>query len=205
MKNELNLKEIVALEKNRMLPLNFFVDYILVPLYAVISISLMVAFAVMMETDDEKYLVQGLICLVLFVVISAIFLASVPFIRKKAIKSELDRYDFDASKIEECEVWDYSTEEFSLKFDKNGMYVNDELFYYSHLRKTVLTSNRYKRVGIYLCFAGKLLVTMPVNPKTLKMLECLEIELDNEYVLDYIISNKKDAFEEIYKRGNIVT
>ena len=205
-KVKVGLKEIVAYEKTQMLPLNFTVSYILTPIYAVVCFLLIGAFAVLMEIDDDKYLLQGLLCLGAFVVISIIFLAIVPLIRKKAIKIEVERYDFDISKEESLEVYDFSTDEFSLKFDKHGMYVNDELFYYIHLNKNVVTGNYLKRVGVYLQFAldEEHRVTLWVNPTTLKMLESLEIELDNRHILDYIISNKRDAFEQIYNKGYVV-
>lgn len=47
-------------------------------------------------------------------------------------------------------------------------------------------------------------VTLSVNPTTLKMLESLEIKLDNWHILEYIISNKRDAFEQIYNKGYVV-
>lgn len=205
-KDKIGLKEIVAYEKAQMLPLNFTVSYILTPIYTIVCFLLIAAFAVLMGIDDEKYLIHGLLCLGAFVVISILFLACVPLVRKKAIKIEIERYDFDASKEEALEIYDFSTDEFSLKFDKYGMYVNDELFYYNHLNKNVVTGNYLKRVGVYLQFAvdEEHGVTLWVNPTTLKMLDCLEIKLDNRYILDYIISNKKEAFEQIYNKGYVV-
>ena len=86
------------------------------------------------------------------------------------------------------------------------MHVNDELFYYNHLNKNVVTNNYCKRVGIYIQFVldEEHIVTLPVNPTSLKMLECLEIKLDNKHILDYIIVNQKDAFEQIYNKGYVV-
>lgn len=204
--DKVGIKEIIAYEKAQMLPLNFTVSYILTPIYAVVCFLLMGAFGVLMEIDDEKYLVHGLLCLGAFVLISIIFLASVPLVRKKAIDTELERYDFDTSKVEPLEIYDFSTEDFSLRFDEYGMYVNDELYYYNHLNKNVVTGNYCKRVSIYMQFAldEEHIVTLPVNPTSLKMLECLEIKLDNRDILDYIIANKRDAFEQIYNKGYVV-
>ena len=81
------------------------------------SLLLLVLFGVFMEIDDEKYLIHGLFCFFLFVMISIIFLAFVPYVRKKAIKFELERYDFDTSKEETLEIYDFSADDFSLKFD----------------------------------------------------------------------------------------
>lgn len=205
-KDKVGLKEIVAYEKTQMMPLNFTVSYILTPIYAVVCFLLIGAFAVLMEIDDEKYLVHGLLCLGAMIVISIAFLSCVPLVRQKAIKAELERYDFDTSKEDALEIYDFSTEEFSLKFDKHGMYVNDELFYYNHLDKMVVTGNYCKRIEIYLQFSlsKEQFVTISVNPTTLKMLECLKIKLDNRHILDYIISNKEEAFEQIYNKGYVV-
>ncbi len=202
----IGLKEIMAYEKTQMLPLNFIASYVLTPIYAVICLVLMAAFAILMEIDDEKYLVPGLICLGTLALLSIIFVASVPFVRKKAIKTEFDLYDFDTSEQESLEIYDFSTDEISLKFDKYGMYVNNKLFYYSHLNKNVVTSNHLKRVGIYLQFAldEEHRVTLLLNPVTLKMLECLEIELDNNNILKYIIENKREAIEQIYNKGYVI-
>ena len=205
-KSKIGLKDIIAYEKTQMLPLNFTASYILTPIYAVVCFLLIGTFAVLMEIDDEKYLVHALLCLCAMVLISIIFLASVPLVRKKAIKIEIERYDFDTSKEASLEIYDFSTNEFSLKFDKYGMYVNDELFYYNHLNKNVVTGNYLKRVGVYLQFAldEEHRVTLSVNPTTLKMLESLEIKLDNRHILEYILSNKEDAFEQIYNKGYVV-
>lgn len=206
-KGNKNLKEIIAFEKTQMLPLNFTVSYILTPIYAIVCFLLILTFAVLMAIDDEKYLVEGLLCLGSFLLISIAFLASIPFVRKKAITIELQRYDFDTSDVEECEIFDFSTEDFSLKFDKNGMYVNEELFYYNHLNKYILTENYCKRVGIYIQFTldEEHKITLSLSPTTLKMLECFEIELDNKHILDYIITNKEDAFKQIYNKGHVIS
>ena len=76
-KDKVGLKEIVAYEKTQMLPLNFTVSYILTPIYAVVCFLLIGAFAVLMEVDDEKYLVHGLLC---FEFLKFIWIVSLSFI-----------------------------------------------------------------------------------------------------------------------------
>lgn len=205
MKKEHGLKEIIAYEKVRMHPLVFTVSYILTPVYAVVSILLIAAFGVLMELDEKAYLIHALVCLGAFVLISVAFLASVPGVRKKVLRAELDRYDFDTSKEESRETYDFSTEDFSLKFDKYGMYVEDKLYYYNHLQKLVLTDNFCRRVNICLQFylSPGHYVRLGVNPTTLKMVECLKIPFENGEVLSYILSNKEDAFLQIHNKGYV--
>lgn len=202
----IKFKNFLANEKIQMLPIVFTMSYIITPIYLIITFFILVIFGILMGFNKEKYFVHGLICLGVFVVVTILLLVSVPFIRKKVIEIELERYDFDTSKVEDKEMWDLSTDGISLKFDRNGMYVNDEIFYYNHLNKTLVTSNSYKRIGIYFQFAlsEEQVITLFVNPTTLKMIECLDIELDGRNILEYIISNKKEAFEQIYNKGYVV-
>ena len=201
------LREIIAYEKTQMLPLNFMVSYILVPIYVVVSLLLIGAFGILMEIDDQKHLVPGLLCLGAMALISIVLLASVPFVRRKTIRTELNRYEFDTSAEIPRQVYDFSTEDFSLKFDQFGMYVNEDLFYYNHLQKNIITNNYCRRVNIYIQFAldEDHTVTLPLNGVTIKMLESLEINLDNNHILAYILSNKEKAFQQIYDKGTITT
>ncbi len=201
----MRLKNIIAYEKEQMLPLNFTMSYILTPIYLGASLLLIAAGAVLLGIDDEVYLVPGLLCLGAFVLISVAFLAAVPAVRKRAIEAELARYDFDTSKIEASDTWDFSSEGYDLKFDEYGMRIDGTLHYYNHLLKRVVTSNRYKRVGLYLMFglSPEQNVVLYVTPTTLKMLSCLNITLDNQQTLDYILSNKREAFRQIYVKGRV--
>lgn len=204
--SRINFKNFLADEKAQMLPIVFTVSYVITPIYLIITFLLLVVFGVLMGVDEEKYFVHGLICLGVFAVITVSLLISAPIVRKKVIDIEFERYDFDTSKVEDKEVWDLSTDEISLKFDRNGMYVNDELFYYNHLKITLATSNSYKRIGIYFQFAlsEEQVVPLFVNPTTLKMIESLDIKPDGMDILEYIISDKKEAFGQIYNKGYVV-
>lgn len=63
----------------------------------------------------------------------------------------------------------------------------------------------YVITPIYLIITFLLLVvTLLVNPTTLKMIESLDIKPDGMDVLEYIISDKKEAFEQIYNKGYVV-
>lgn len=205
-KEKVRLRDIVAVEKTRMLPLNFKVSYVFTPLYLAVSLLLIVAAAVLAEIGGEAHPVPCLVCLGAFALISILFLATVPAARKKAIESELARYDFDTSKIPASDRWDFSTGERALEFDEHGMRVDGALHYYNHLEKRVVTSNFYKRVDLCLMFAvsREQIVILNVTPAALKMLTCLNITLDNQPVLDYILSNKREAFRRIYDKGYVV-
>lgn len=197
----IGLKDIIANEKAIMLPLNFTMSYIVTPIYLVVTLLLLVGFGVSIETDNKSYIIFGYVCLGIFALLSIALLATVPFVRKRAIKTELTRYDFDASDEEYSENFEFYNS--CVRFDKQGMYVNDNLFYYNHLNKQVVTSNKYKRVGMFLKFSAseEHIILLPVNSETINMLNCLDIELNNRHILDYIINNKEKAFIQIYDKG----
>ena len=199
------LKEIIRQEKEIMLPLNFFISYILTPIYVTVSFVLIAIFGVLMSVDDEKYLILGVLCLCAFVVISIIFLSTVPFVRKKAIQAEIQRYDFDFSGEPALEKWDFSTEETTLYFKSYGMYVNDDFYNFDELIITIETSNYCKRVHIVLRFtiAPNMYIDLSIDRSVLKMIDAFRIKIYNRSLLDYILDNKNTAFEEIYNKGYV--
>ncbi len=187
----------------KMLPWDFVMLYVILPVYSIVSIVLLSYCSVFIE--EEKNLRSGLLCLGAFILISVILQVIDYFFYKKTINVELERYNFDTSDIEELEMYEfYYADGSSLKFDKNGMYINDELFYYSDMSKLVLTSNYRRRIGIYIQFyvSEEQCIALSLDERlTLKILESLNIQLDNMNVLEYILSNKRKAFEQIYRKG----
>lgn len=187
----------------KMLPWDFVMLYVILPVYSIVSIVLLSYCSVFIE--EEKNLRSGLLCLGAFILISVILQVIDYFFYKKTINVELERYNFDTSDIEELEMYEfYYADGSSLKFDKNGMYINDKLFYYSDMSKLVLTSNYRRRIGIYIQFyvSEEQCIALSLDEGlTLKILESLNIQLDNMNVLEYILSNKRKAFEQIYRKG----
>lgn len=201
-KNKAGFREMVARDKKNMLPLNFAMSYIVVPLYVVFAFLLIVLFSGMLNSGRVP---GGLVCLGLAALMTIALLVGMILVKKKAIKTELDRYDLDTSGLESKEEWDFSVNELSVRFNRHGMNVNGKLFYYNHIRKVVITDNSYKRVSIYLVFAAneKDAILLPLSAETLKMMEDFGIEPDNREDLDYILSHKEEAFKEIYKKGKL--
>ena len=197
----------VALEKSQMLPLNFAYSYVIIPLFVVLSVILLIIFGVQLESGAVA---QGLICIAIMALLLIALLVMIPVVRKKAIEAELKRYDLkrclrQAEKMESRDEWVFSEEELNVKCKKYGMEVNGKLYYYNHLRKAVITSNDYHRVRILLCFVNKddRVIALPLNAKTLKMLKDFEIEFDNRQVLDDILAHPREAFTEIYLKGEV--
>lgn len=203
--DEISLKQILLYEKAVMHPLNRLMTYFVTPIYLGIAFMLIIAFAVLMEIDDQKYFVLGLCLLALLAIFSVILLSMVPFIRKKVLRDELDSYDFNFSNLERKSEYEYSLDDGIIKFDKYGMYVEDNLFYYNHLCISVITENYCHRVLIALRFAldDENFIQILLDKKALKMISDLQIPIQNENILNYILKNKENAFKQIYNKGYI--
>lgn len=200
-------REMAALEKARMLPLNFAFSYIMIPGYVVLSVILLMIFGAQMEAGA---VVPGLICIGMIALLLIGLLCMIPYVRKKAVQAELKRYDLkrclkDAAEMPSRDVWDFSDGELNVRCKQYGMEVNGRLYYYNHLRKAVITSNEFRRVSILLCFvnADDQVIALPLNAKTLKMLLDFDVMLDNHRVLEDILAHPEKAFEEIYKTGEV--
>ena len=201
-KSKARFRDMISRDKEQMLPLNFAMSYIIIPLYVVIAFLIVVLFSGMLNTGRVP---GGFICLGIAALLTAGVLIGMVLVRRKAIKTELARYDLDTSKLDSKAEWDFSVNELSVKFNRYGMNVDGKLFYYNHLRKVVITDNSYKRVSIYLVFAAneKDAILLPLSAETLKMMEDFGIEPDNKEELDYILEHKEEAFRQIYKKGKL--
>ena len=202
---EISLKQIILYEKEVMHPLNRLMTYVITPIYAGLSFLIILAFAVLMEIDEQKYFVFGICLLALFVILTAILLAMVPFVRKKVLRDELDSYHFDYSDLDDKSEYEYSFDNGMIKFDKNGMIVEGVLYYYNHLYPSVITDNYCHRILIALRFAldDEKYVQVVLDKKALKMIRDLQIPIENEDVLNYILENKENAFQQIYNKGYV--
>ena len=196
---------LIRYEKERMLPLNFATSYIITPLYVVCSIALLAAFGTLMAKGSDRYLTPAMLCLAGMVLLSVALLMLVPYVRKKAIVHETERYDFDVDQIEDRNEWDFSDGEHRTVFNRYGLDLDGTLHYYNHIRKAVVTDNRCQRVNIALLFVidEDTCGSVPLTAATLKVLRQFDIRLINQDTLDYIINHKEEAFRQIYMKGTV--
>ncbi len=204
-KKTAGFKEILAYEKSVMAPVRFRVNYIITPVYLIVSFGLMIAFGVLMDIDEVKYLPYGLMILGFFVLITIGLLISVPLVRRREILYSLSFYDFDETQADEQDTYDYSTDEHSVVFDKYGMNVDVELFWYNHM-KIFIDAQRYMQrilVSVVFCIDDNSYCQIPLSGTSIKMLRQFGIRILNPDVLEKITSDPYKAFETIYKKGEL--
>jgi len=198
------LNDIMKFEKASMNKIRYIVNYRIAPVYALITVICLVMIGILMEADESRYTPVAIGLFVFIGVMTVVLLASIPYTRKLEIKAELKCYDFDTSSVESKDVYDFSDEEVSFRFDKNRMYINNTFYWYNHLRIIVNTSNYLNRIWIMIMFFinesdyGQVLL----NGDTLNMVEKFNINLVNRETLDFIVNHKEEAFDRIYKKGH---
>lgn len=217
---KVRFRDIIAAGKAQMLPLNALFVYRITPIYALVSILLIAGFGVLMEIDDERYFLPAISLMGIFAALTIVLLASLPYVRKKAVETELQRYDFDTSSINSADVWTFSAEGETVCFDRQGMQVRDVRYGYDDLCCRIVTGNWCRRINISLwCIPSEEDneeedeeeegegdeeedgVLLPLTSEVLKMIEYLNIQLDNPETLDFILHHRAEAFRQIYDRG----
>lgn len=185
-----------------MLPLNFTMSYRVVPVYALVSFLLIAGFGILLAADEEKYFVPAMAMLGAVAAMSIVLLASLPFVRKRAIEAEMQRYCFDTTNV--VVERKLNADGKHLCFNKDGVKIDDNVFNYSDLCCRIVTDNYCKRihVSLWICppedAEG---ILLPLTCYTLKLLECLPIPLENPELLEYIRTHKEAAFRQIYDKG----
>ncbi len=202
-----SLREMIALDKARMLPLNFRMNYLFKPMYVFLALVLLVVTGNLLNQDQ---IAAGAVCLALLALLTVLLLLMIPFVRKKAVQAEMKRYQIkrirkDSSLPDTADEWDFSDKELSVKFNRYGMVAGGRLYYYNHLKKAVLTDNSYRRVNIMLVFVDgeEQCTVLPLSAKALRMLEDYQVKLDNQETLDYILDHPEEAFTRIYRTGEV--
>lgn len=196
-------------EKAIMHPLHSFMVYKILPIYLIATAVILIAFGILMEIDESKYLRLGLCLLGAFCLITIVLFSCVPFVTKKVLRDEMNRYNFDTTGLDSFEEYfcndGYDDDDEEIRFDANGMYINGELHYYNHMCNVVFTSNHCCRItiGIEFIYDGENRVQLLLNAMHIKMITDFEIPLQNQAVLDYIINHKEAAFRQIHTKGQI--
>lgn len=194
----------IEAEKREMLPLNFTMSYRVVPIYALISFLLIAGFGILLAVDETKYFVPAMVLMGVVALISIALLASLPFVRKRAIQAELARYCFDVTGIEADAEWQMPVDGRELHFDHTGVRIDGVQHEYSQLSCRLSTNNYCKRVRISLWIlppGDEEGILLPLTARVLKMLTCLPVPLENPELLEYILRHKEDAFCQIYDKG----
>ena len=198
-------RDIIARQRRKPQLLNLAAAYILPSVYILLCLVFLGVFAAVMTRGGQQSSPWGIVCLCALAAVTVAYCLVRPGLKKRILATELKRYDFDTSKLKKQDHWDLSDGEHSIVFDKKKLTADGESYAYDRMFKQLIIENYHKQVEIYLQFmvASDRVIELPLNPGTLKMLQSLNIKLDNQPVLDAILQDKEAAFARIYDKGYI--
>ena len=206
----------IKLEKEYLNKIRFAMNYIVVPVYAFLTFSGLLVAAILMEIDETRYSTFFVGILVGVGVLTLALLLSVPVVRKREIALECAKYSFDTSNIDEEQEYDFLLDDNNrIQLTDHGCTQNDEVCLdYGEFDISLQTNKALNLVNINICFSlnkdakGKEEDEEPwlrlrLSAKLLAAIDKYDIHITNRDVLDYIITNKKEAFKQIYIYGEV--
>ena len=205
---KITIKDIIKNEKQQMNSIRYKINYIFVPIFLFVAASIIITNSILLSIDEEKYTP---LCIVLFSIFGLIILAmiiSVPFITKKELKLEMEKYDFTIQKDqkEECSV--ESLEGIKFIFKETELVINNIIYKYDDFNINIYTLNTLRTIRINLEFVFKksdnfVYWNIRLNNDLLNAVTKLNINITNKPLLEYIINNKEKAFKQILNYGYV--
>ena len=199
----MTLWKLLQTNKAQMHPLFFAAQHYVVPLYIAASSACLVLFGLHCGGGRTA---EGIWWLAAWGILTALLLAFVPLMRRRVLKDELARYDFDVEKVPPREQWTVGEGEDAVSFDRFGMTAHGVLRYYNHLSPTLTAVNTFYRVHLFIRFindADGFVLRLPVEAWTLRMLKDCGIRLTNQDKLDVLLADKEKAFRTILNKGRL--
>ena len=108
----------------------------------------------------------------------------------------------EARNAGELEIYGLHT----IVINQNGLSVNDAQLGWEKAHAEIAVYNLLVQVHIYLNILfddEELTLSLKLNKDVLSLIDKFSIKVENREILDFIVNNKRVAFEEILKRGRI--
>jgi len=214
----MSLLKQIRYEKARMNRIRYIVNYVVVPIYfLIVLISLFVAGS-LMSIDEHRYLPVFVSVMAGFVVLTTGLLASVPYVRKMEIATEIKKHSLDTVGVmlDEGKYIVDIDEELHLEFAVYGIQINADDFAYYDFVIQIETSNYFNQIQVMVNFALKPDRLLELNEQEflssfrieltrelLFAIKTFDIPIKNQDELDFILDNREEAFTRIYKTGHI--
>ena len=127
------LKTLLKKEKQEMNKIRAFINYTIVPIILIVTILVLSINYILLTINEEKYTTIAIILFILLGVMYISLIASLPLIRKKELKIELDKYDLTIN-TDIKDEYVINTKNSVVKFKKDGLYYEDKYYKYDNLK-----------------------------------------------------------------------
>ncbi len=228
----MKLSEVIRREKELMSPLRWKINYVVVPLYLAISLLPLFAVIPLMIADENKYTPVFIVWIALVAIATVALLCSLPFITRKEVRVELERYSYlfkEPSPIEnDCVVirdeeitYTLDREGIRVEWPKEGEQVFDEVredaFFiaWDKAELCFATQTHLRRVHMALAvfpfysendFSGPYLpqIFVPISEESFSAIKAFGLGKDFGADWTYLFYNPEDAFKQILTKGRII-
>ena len=158
-----------------------------------------------MAIDENYFKYHFIVLMILFAVVSVALIVYGRAVVKREIRDEVNRYDLDYTQVPDSVVYDYYNENGEILFSDEGMHVNDDFYWYNHMRIRILYEMYLHRVIIRVGFSTEKNGTyiIPFDARSIKMLYQFNVRVENAEEMERILKDTYSAFEAIYKKGKL--
>lgn len=203
--------DLIRYEKKEMNPIRFKINYFFIPIWLAIFF-LNILLIVIIDAKNDSLSLTSYILLGIDILSLPTILSSIPFIRKKEVKLELDKYDFVNSNGDL--IYEFE-DEMSVKsinkieFLEDKILINNNELNYENCNCMIVTNNHLLRINVNLLFeiwdknCYEYNISLKLDGKLIKLINDKQIKVLNKDIYDYIIHNKEKAFYQIIKYGSI--
>lgn len=209
-KKKQSLRNIIKEEKKQMNPIRAKINFVVVPIYLIIMVTILTTIGILLSIDENKYTNFSLILVFIFILMSISLLISIPIIRKKEVEIESNKYDFTINKEEKDEYVLKTIDGTDCIINSEYIIIDNKKYQHDDFYIEVVTNNYLLTVQILIefVFIESDEVVAPywnfkLNNELLNAIIKYNININNKEMFDYVINNKKEAFKQILKYGYI--
>jgi hypothetical protein len=202
-------------EKTRMNRIRYIYNYyILIPVILIFIIGLVILTYL---TDNDAVFI---IAFALFGIVLTSLMVAMYFIRKKEIKLECAKYNFDVLKVPNYDEYEFVAHKENVKIilNENGILIDEQNFFkYDQFDIRLSAISNHFLVFINLEFNSNDITelnglyfleysfSIPLNKELVYAINKFNINITNKNDLDYIINNKERSFKILMKYGQLMT
>ena len=204
-KNEPSRKGRIGYEKSVLHPARYQLNYYIVPAYFILSVFILILFAIFMSIDENRYFSLGLILLFAFVLLSIILLFYARTVVKKEIQSEVERYDLEWEKVPDQEFFSFFNGTKKIIFYKDKFLMDEEQYFYHETPIFITAEREIHRVMLKISFVmgEEKYFEIPLGAESIKMIRQYRIRPENSWMLERILADPKTAIQTIYTKGRL--
>lgn len=199
------LGELIDFEKTALTPMRWRINNVIVPVYLGVSALLVLVGAILMSIDEVRFQGTFIGLMAFLALLSVALLLTVPRTRRKEIQWELSNYDLSTEHLEPRRKYEFQVDGHAIRFDANGIQLDDTFVWYNHARLMLHGEKRYHSLLLsFVCrLSDETVLRFRLRGEIIQMIQDLKLPLENPEVLDRLLADPYKVFERIYNKHSV--